>query len=234
MEKMGTIIDLAVPPVYSDMVRAKSATAFKTTRELCFSAAAMALTSAWISAHLAKMGLDMAMDWLKTAFYPWACAAAEYTANSVTTNAVLLSRAAFRSSSAVLSVALQLVRGLSGSVAVRATELATAAADNFWSSSAGRMVTAKVTPLLEEGATAVLDAAGALWACPAMEAVRETVVPLVEKGAATAAEAIFHLCTSAVVEGKRLVKSHLMRDKLVSTTDRFALSFNILYTTIDL
>ena len=94
----------------------------------------------------------MAMDWLKTDFYPWACAVAEDTANSVTTNAVSLSRAAFRSSSAGLSGAIQFVRGLSGSAAMRATEMATATmtslndgaatvlravADDFWSSFGG-------------------------------------------------------------------------------------------------
>ena len=51
------------------------------------------------------------------------------------------------------------------------------------------------------------------------------MVLLVEKTAATVAEATFHLWISAVVEGKRLVKSHLMGDKLVSRPDRFAPPF---------
>ena len=191
---------------------------------------------------------------MRTTFYPWACAAAENTANIVTTNAASLSRAAFRSSSAGLSAALEFVLDLSGSAAVGPTEVANTtvaslnegaaaalgeAADDFWSSPLGMIMAAKVTPVLEKGATVVLHAVGAFWACPATEAVRETVVPLVEKGAATVVDAISHLWISACVGGgERLVKTHLPKKQLVSTPDRFTLpfihQFSIFYTTLDL
>lgn len=238
MEKINTIIDHVLPPGYSNMARDAArdrvAPAFQTAYKVCLSASAKVATAA-------KMALVAVMGWMRTVVCPWACAAAKDAVNTVTTNAVPLLHTAFRSSSAGLSAALQFVRDLSGPAPAGATGVTTAtaaspqesvvavlgaAAGDFWSSPAGRVATAKVTALLGEGGTAVLDAAGEFWACPAMEAARETVVPLVEKGAATVVEAISHPWTSAAVEGgQRLVKTHLLDNELVSRPNRFALSF---------
>lgn len=233
MEKTYAIIDLAVPPAYSNMARDTVGPAFQSAFKVCLSASAQVATAA-------KVALDPAMGWTRTVGYPWGRAAAEDAVNIVTTNAVSLSQAGFRSSSAWLSAALELVRDLSGSSAVRATEVITAtaaslqecvsvvlgaAADDFWSSAVGRTVTTKVTPLLMEGTTAVLDAAGAFWARPAMKAARETALALVEKVAATFVDAVFQLWTTsaAVGGGRHLVKIYLLDDGLVSRSDRFTL-----------
>ena len=227
------IINLAAPPAYSNMARDTVGPVFQTAFKVCLSASAQAATAA-------KVALDPAMGWTRTVGYPWACTAAGDAANIVTTNAVSLSQAGFRTSSAWLSAALELARNLCGSAAMRATEVVTAiaaslrecvsivlgaAADDFWSSAAVRMVTGKVTPLLTEGATAALDAAGALCARPATKAVRETVLALVEKIAATFVEAAFQLWTTsaAIRGGRHLVKIHLLDDGLVSRSDRFKL-----------
>lgn len=233
MEKLDTIIDQAAPPVYSNMARGMArdtAAAF----QVCLSASAEV-------AAAAKMILGGVISLTRTIVYPWARAAAKDAANIVTTNAVSLSHEAFRSSSAGLSVALDVSRDLSGSAAVVGAEVAAATAaslqegtaavlgagaDIFWSSSAGRMVTERVTPALEESAAAVLGAAGDFCARPAMVAAREAVVPLAEKGATTIAKAVFQLWrSSAVVKGKRLAKAQLVDDRLVSRPDRFALPF---------
>lgn len=158
-----------------DMARDTVAPAFQTAYKVCFSASAKVATAA-------NIALDAAVDWMRIVFYPWACATARNAANIVATNAVSLSQVAFRSSSAGLSAALEFVRDLSGPVAVRTTELATATAASL----------------------------------------QEAVVPLVEKGTATVVGVISYLWASAAVEeGKRLVKTHLLDNGLVSRPKPF-------------
>lgn len=231
-EAIDAIIDLAVPPQYSDTAR----NTLNTLHELYLSAYAGATTAAPVYRDHAKVALNATMDWLGTVCHPRVCSLATNIADIAKTIAVFLGKAVCRLLSLTLlgvrtfacatmnwltttlyPWARECVKDVPGTVTAKAVSLSKTAYDSSSEGLSPRLELARnLTATAASGVAnatalarskfeaAVLEPAGAaFWASPAGKMVEDVMMPKLREVGTAFLDAVSEFWACPAVEVAR-------------------------------